>query len=198
VDALTGQRIWRTRIGPGSTLGGLEWGSAYDGQRIYVALANMNFGLYDFPLPEINNDPTLCIGAYAALDPDKGTVLWMTPDPSGANMTLDVCQNLTASGGFFFGPLGPGQQPFPLGPMIAANGVVFGSTINGHLYALDSATGKVLWQFDAPLNAGRGTLASICTGPAVVGHKLYFGTGYQYGSMPTNFVPGQIFFAFGV
>jgi hypothetical protein len=32
--------IWSTMVGPGSTLGGIEWGSATDGQRIYAAVSN--------------------------------------------------------------------------------------------------------------------------------------------------------------
>jgi len=195
VDALTGQRIWRTRVGPGSLVGGMEWGSAYDGKRIYVALAN--FGLREFvlPLPEIDNDPTYCIGAWAALDPDKGTVLWMTPDPSGENMTLDVCTSLNAQGGAIFGTVAPGQMPIPYGPVSATNGVVFGTTLNGHLYAFDSETGKKIWQFDSPINPARNAPASMATAPAIVGHKIYFGTGYLG---PGSTVPGQYFYAYGV
>ena len=40
MDATTGEVLWRTHAGPGSTLGGIEWGSATDGKRIYVAEAN--------------------------------------------------------------------------------------------------------------------------------------------------------------
>ena len=37
----TGAVIWRTQVGPGSALGGMEWGSASDGKRIYVSIANL-------------------------------------------------------------------------------------------------------------------------------------------------------------
>jgi polyvinyl alcohol dehydrogenase (cytochrome) len=38
-----GTVAWSTIAGPGSSLGGMEWGSATDGERIYFAIANFNF-----------------------------------------------------------------------------------------------------------------------------------------------------------
>ena len=35
-----GNIVWDTLVGPGTSLGGLEWGSAYDGLRIYTAEAD--------------------------------------------------------------------------------------------------------------------------------------------------------------
>jgi polyvinyl alcohol dehydrogenase (cytochrome) len=37
IDPSTGKVVWSTQIGPGSFAGGMEWGSATDGQRVYVA-----------------------------------------------------------------------------------------------------------------------------------------------------------------
>jgi len=65
---------WQTQVGPGSSLGGMEWGSASDGKRIYVSIAN----LYGIPSAGGN------AGSWAALDPATGTVLWRTPDPNGS------------------------------------------------------------------------------------------------------------------
>jgi len=33
-----GNIVWSTPVGPGASLGGIEWGTATDGQRIYVAI----------------------------------------------------------------------------------------------------------------------------------------------------------------
>lgn len=41
LDPDTGNVLWETAVGPGSSLGGMEWGSASDGKRIYVAIANL-------------------------------------------------------------------------------------------------------------------------------------------------------------
>jgi polyvinyl alcohol dehydrogenase (cytochrome) len=77
LDAATGQIVWSTQAGPGSTLGGIEWGSATDGERIYIAEANYGSQPYDNPsLP--------AVGSWAALDPATGAILWQTADPSGS------------------------------------------------------------------------------------------------------------------
>ena len=43
LDPNTGAVVWTTQTGPGGTAGGLQWGSAVDGRRIYTANANSNF-----------------------------------------------------------------------------------------------------------------------------------------------------------
>lgn len=74
LDPATGHELWRTQVGPGSPLGGMQWGSASDGKRIYVANANAD-GI-----------PTLVgsAGSWAALDPATGAILWQVADPNGA------------------------------------------------------------------------------------------------------------------
>jgi polyvinyl alcohol dehydrogenase (cytochrome) len=69
-----GKVLWQTQVGPGSAVGGMEWGSASDGVRIYVAIANL-YGL---------SNGSGFAGAWAALDPASGTVQWKTADPNGA------------------------------------------------------------------------------------------------------------------
>jgi hypothetical protein len=32
--------VWSTLVGPGTSLGGIEWGTAYDLQRIYIPIAD--------------------------------------------------------------------------------------------------------------------------------------------------------------
>jgi polyvinyl alcohol dehydrogenase (cytochrome) len=66
----TGAVIWNTQVGPGGTLGGLQWGSAQDGKRIYVA--------------DSNSGALFQAGFWAALDPATGAILWQTADPSWA------------------------------------------------------------------------------------------------------------------
>lgn len=70
----TGAELWRTQVGPGSALGGMEWGSASDGKRIYVSIAN----LYGIPTAVGS------AGSWAALDPATGAILWQRGDPNGA------------------------------------------------------------------------------------------------------------------
>src|SRR4029078_6399134 len=76
LDAATGQIVWSTQAGPGSTLGGIQWGSATDGVRSDTAETNPASLPYD-------NDPNLPHnGSWAALDPATGAILWQTSDPS--------------------------------------------------------------------------------------------------------------------
>jgi polyvinyl alcohol dehydrogenase (cytochrome) len=87
-DPDTGAVLWQTQVGPGSALGGMEWGSASDGKRIYVAIAN----LYGIPYAGGN------AGSWAALDPNTGAILWQVADPNGA---IDIGP-LAVAGGVVF------------------------------------------------------------------------------------------------
>ena len=61
-------------------------------------------------------------------------------------------------------------------PVTVANGVVYASSMakladQDQMFALDAATGAILWQFDA--------LSSVNSGPAVVDGSVYWGSGYS-------------------
>ena len=73
-DPDTGAELWRMQVGPGSSLGGMEWGSATDGTRIYVTIAN----LYGIP------NGSGFGGSWAALNPDNGSIVWQTSEPNNA------------------------------------------------------------------------------------------------------------------
>jgi polyvinyl alcohol dehydrogenase (cytochrome) len=74
-----GNILWSTVVGPGATLGGIEWGTATDGHRIYVAITNSAHKSY----PLINGT-TITWGAWSALDANTGKILWQTADPDQA------------------------------------------------------------------------------------------------------------------
>ena len=69
LDPSNGHVVWHTQVGPGGSLGGLQWGSATDGKRIYAAVSN-NYGL--------PNGVGGTAGTWAALDPATGAILWQT------------------------------------------------------------------------------------------------------------------------
>jgi len=95
LDAATGAILWSQAPGPGSSLGGIEWGSAFDGKRIYVAEADP-FGI-PYLLP---NGQMVFWGSWAALDPVTGKILWQTPDPTfGAALGF-----LAAANGVVYAP----------------------------------------------------------------------------------------------
>jgi polyvinyl alcohol dehydrogenase (cytochrome) len=92
LDPDTGATLWQTQAGPGSSLGGMEWGSASDGQRIYVAIANY------YGLPSAAGSA----GSWAALDPATGAILWQVADPNGAP---DIAPMSVANGVVYAGSL---------------------------------------------------------------------------------------------
>lgn len=87
-DANTGTMLWSQQVGPGSPMGGMMWGSATDGSRIYVSIGDSTGESY----------PGGTAGSWAALDAASGQILWRTPDPHGS---VDIGP-LTVSNGVVF------------------------------------------------------------------------------------------------
>ncbi|WP_180539245.1 outer membrane protein assembly factor BamB family protein [Nevskia soli] len=121
----TGALVWETRVGPAGILGGIEWGTATDNQRIYVAISNSAHRSYTLASGGLWNG-----GSWAALNPSNGAILWQVK-----NATID--------------PLHPGEPAMALGPVTLANGVMFCASMSGAMYALDASSGNTLWSFQA-------------------------------------------------
>lgn len=114
----TGAVLWQTQVGPGSALGGMEWGSASDGQRIYVAIAN----LYGIPYAAGN------AGSWSALDPATGNILWQTADPNGF---IDLGE-MTVANGVVYAPSTAGAATAPnMFGLDAATGKILWSFASG-------------------------------------------------------------------
>jgi polyvinyl alcohol dehydrogenase (cytochrome) len=134
MDPDTGAVIWQTQVGPGSSLGGMEWGSASDGKRIYVSIANF------YGIPTRNGSA----GSWSALDPATGAILWQVGEPS-ASIALGP---LTVAGDAVFVSSMAGSSTAPT--MLALNGatgqVVWtfasGSSVNAGPAVVD---GVVYW-----------------------------------------------------
>jgi polyvinyl alcohol dehydrogenase (cytochrome) len=155
-DARTGALAWATQVAPGGLTGGLQWGSASDGRRIFVAVANSGpTGSAQVPTPWTLKDGSSTVaGGWAALDARTGSVLWTTPDPGGSRAEAAVS---------------------------AAADVVFGCNLAfgvGTMYALDANTGRPLWSFDsgAPCNAG----------PSISDGMVFWGSGTYIGAPGAN------------
>src|SRR5262249_40114373 len=120
-DPSDGSVVWQTEVGPGGALGGMEWGSAYDGKRLYAAVANSIAKPWMMPSGEQASN-----GFWSALDPATGKILWQTAGQ-------------------------PAVTSSNQGSISTANGVVYGGTINltGTMYALDAETGDTLWTFES-------------------------------------------------
>lgn len=154
-DPDTGALLWQTQVGPGSALGGMEWGSATDGQRIYCAVANF------YAIPWGGGSA----GFFAALDPATGNVLWRTADPNGA---IDIGPLMVANGVLYAPSMaGSATNPnmfaldtatgnilwsFPSGSSVHAgatvsNGVVYWGTGYSHLGIPGMTAGNTFYAF---------------------------------------------------
>lgn len=134
LDPDTGQLIWRTQVGPGSALGGMEWGSAFDGKRIYVSIAN----LYGIPTGVGG------AGSWAALDPATGKIVWQTGDPNGA---IAIGPLTASNGAVFVSSMAGGEGARTMMALDAATGQVVwnfapGSSVNAGPAIVD---GVVYW-----------------------------------------------------
>jgi polyvinyl alcohol dehydrogenase (cytochrome) len=155
-DAKTGALLWNTLVGPGGDQGGFEWGSAYDGQHIYVSLTNQHHISYNLTENGQLTSTTATGGSWAALDPATGKILWQTADPQTETLAS--------------GTVGV----WDLAPVTSANGVVYVASMaksGSEMYALDAATGSILWQYSAG--------SSVNAAPAVVDGSVYWGSGYS-------------------
>lgn len=153
LDPDDGAVVWATVTGPGGIAGGLQWGSATDGRRIYFA--NVNSGL----VPVTIDGVTSSSGFWGALDAATGQILWRTADPnflSGAFGPVTV-----ANGVVYAGSLG-GPSPYI--------GIPGNHRTAPTMFALDAATGAVKWTHVAG--------GSVGGGAAVVDGSVYWGSGY--------------------
>lgn len=157
-----GRIVWQTRIGHGSTLGGILWGIAGHKGVAYV------------PLSDIDRQKPESGGGMFAIDAATGKVLWTTPPPKPACLGK------------------PGCTAAQLAPPSAIEGIVFAGSMDGHLRAYEMAGGRIVWDFDATqqfpttdgVKASGGSFSS--TGPTIVDGMLYVNSGYGGQGMAGN------------
>jgi polyvinyl alcohol dehydrogenase (cytochrome) len=154
----------------------MEWGTAFDGERIYAAITNQHHIPYNLTDHGVLSYTTATGGSWAALHPATGKILWQTADPQVETLTG-------------LGTVGV----WDLAPVTVANGVLYASSMaklanQNQMFALDAATGEILWQFGAG--------ASVNSGPAVVNGSVYWGSGYSRSGVEGS--GSNQFFAFTV
>ncbi|HEV2783043.1 MAG TPA: PQQ-binding-like beta-propeller repeat protein [Actinophytocola sp.] len=175
-DARTGEVVWRRQLGvaiPGGGLGGIQWGSSYDGRRLYAATY--------FAGP----------GTLFALDPRTGRVLWRTPNPA------DGCTTGGAAAHPEICALAHGAATS------SSPGVVYQGSNDGKVRAYSARTGRVLWTFDTIRDftgvnglVGRGSAISGTGGGVVISHGMVY---VQSGYIPEYPTPGgHVLLAFGL
>jgi polyvinyl alcohol dehydrogenase (cytochrome) len=117
LDPGTGKVVWATQVGPGGLEGGIQWGSAVDGQRVYIAIANAGKKPWT-----LKNGQTVVGGFWSALDAATGRIVWQTADPTGS---IDTGAGTVANGVVYFAS----------------------ADAAGTFRALGAADGRILWNF---------------------------------------------------
>lgn len=166
-----GAVVWQQRVGLGGSMGGVQWGSATDGERLYVAISDVR----RIPVEHswaTEADPEIG-GGVVALDLDDGSMLWFTPPKACGDR--------------------PRCSPAQPGAVTVIDGVAFAGSMTGHLRAYSTDDGRVLFEFDSvrSFDTVNGVPASggaiDGAGPTVANGILYLNSGYPNGGgMPGN------------
>ena len=200
LDPDNGDVVWDSQqaFGPGSLFGGgIVWGSATDGERIYITSTTSNLNIADLDDPELGVVADSCPadafdpvsgflngGIYGAVDLATGDIAWQrcltAPliDPSTGELVLDNGE-VQLVAGFNEGPVSlAGGIVYVPGPT-KGYGFTIGSDLQAQVIALDAETGALLKRF--PFNAEgepSGTLLRF-TRTAVTEKRIVIGNGLK-------------------
>ncbi|HEY7387216.1 MAG TPA: PQQ-binding-like beta-propeller repeat protein [Bryobacteraceae bacterium] len=178
-----GEILWQTRVGKGGTNGGVQWGMASDGQKVYAAVSDLVRKAPPGTVVQVGlpPDPTQG-GGLTALRIATGEKAWYAPPASCGSRS----------------PCSPAQAA----ALTAIPGVVFSGSVDGHLRAFSTEDGRVLWDFDTvrdyqTANGIRGKGGSLDgAGPVITGGMLFVNSGYARnggiaGNVLLAFAPGE-------
>ena len=165
-----GKLLWSARVGRGSIQGGVHFGMAAEGTRVYVPINDMN----DTQNGDVL-DPKAARPGIHAVDATNGKVLWSHVQKNVCPPDLKFCD--------------PGISS----AVTAIPGAVFAAHLDGWVRAYEGATGALLWEFDTKtkvnttngLLTGGGSMSGA--GPAVGDGYLVVNSGYGlYSHSPGN------------
>ena len=168
LDPETGEVQWQTRVADGGVLGGIEWGIATDGEVVYASLSDA-----------LEKAPGEA-GGVAAVQVGDGAIVWEAPPFQDTCGTGTKCHT---------------GQP---GAVTAIPGVLFSGSLDGHIRAHETTTGRVIWDVDTvrefdTVNGVPGRGGSLNgPGATVVDGTVYVSSGYS----TLNFMPGNVLLAF--
>ncbi len=118
--------LWTTKLGRGSIQGGVHFGMAAEGERLYVPINDMNDTRNGDVL-----DPALARPGVHAISARDGSVLWQA-------VAQDQC-----------GKDRPFCDPGVSAAITAVPGAVIAGHLDGRIRAYDGDSGEVLWSFDS-------------------------------------------------
>lgn len=180
MDPDTGKLLWKTTVGAGSSLGGIEWGMAADDKRLYVAnsdigglFAELRTGRGASSVGAAPPNPSL-----SAIDPATGKVIWQVPAPKApCKYAGDRSRDRGGGGCIRAQSQAPSVMP----------GVVFSGTMDGWFRAYDAVSGKILWA-DSTTDRTYDTVNGVKAqpggsldglGPAIAGGMVYVMSGFN-------------------
>jgi polyvinyl alcohol dehydrogenase (cytochrome) len=177
MDPDTGKLLWKTRVGGGGAIGGVEWGIAADGKRVYVPVSDIGlmFQILMGPKPAPGAPPMeQPQPGLTALDPASGKVIWHTPAP------VAPCKISS-------GRRGPGCFNAQSAADSVMPGAVFSGAMDGWLRAYSSSSGKIIWAFSTTaqtydtVNGVKGQPGGSidAMGPVIAGGMVYTMSGYN-------------------
>jgi polyvinyl alcohol dehydrogenase (cytochrome) len=173
-----GQPLWRQTFGQGTALGGIHWGIAIDGERVFAPISDPQFNRADasfVPQPGMN-----------AVDIDSGKVLWRKPVTADCTNGRDKRYAGCAT-----------RYGLSAAPLVVDESVIAGS-LDGRVYVFDAKTGDIVWQYDTLRDFD--TLNGIAAkGGGIDSHSIFAGDGMVFiGSGYSSFgqPPGNVLLAF--
>ncbi|PWT99625.1 MAG: cytochrome C oxidase Cbb3 [Terriglobia bacterium] len=172
--------IWQTRVGKGGTNGGVQWGMASDGQKVYAAVSDLVRRAPAGTIIQVGLPPDPAQGGgLTALRIANGEKAWYAaPQPCAAK------------------PLCSPAQP---AAVTAIPGAVFSGSVDGHLRAFATEDGRMIWDFDTArdyqtVNGVRAKGGSLDgAGPVIAGGMVFVNSGYAR----NGGTAGNVLLAFG-
>jgi polyvinyl alcohol dehydrogenase (cytochrome) len=142
IDPDKGSLLWKTTVGNGSALGGVEWGIGADDAKVYVPISDLGllFAEMRSQTPEAEaifgagKSPPAKPGLYA-LNPANGAIVWSTPAPKAP------CVYASDKGRPSHCVRSQSAAPAVI------PGIVFQGSLDGWFRAYDAATGKIVWEY---------------------------------------------------
>lgn len=177
INPATGKLIWKTKVGRGSLLGGINFGMAVANDMVFVPIADVKDGTGETPAG-------IFIGArhpgLHALNINTGEISWRSP-------MVNSCEGKDSC------------LPGIAQAIAASDQLVFTGGMDGVLRIYDTASGKVLWQYQTAKSftgsngvEGMGGSFAGGSGPVVHGNMLFASSGYAFNGL----MPGNVLLAF--
>jgi polyvinyl alcohol dehydrogenase (cytochrome) len=176
IDPESGENLWKTQVGRGGVQGGIHFGMAAEGRRIYVPINDMAYPedvtRYKFKTPA---KP----GLYA-LDAETGKFLWSTPAPDTCAELEDCDAGISHA-------------------ITAIPGAVIAGHMDGWLRIYSAESGEMLWELNTlqdfdTVSGEKAHGGSFSGGGASVANgMIYVNSGYGI----YNHMAGNVLLAIG-